>query len=351
MRRSRISRERLSAPGERYEERGWPWGDLPSRTNSVAGDSPLPAISIVIPSFNQAAFLEETLRSILLQAYPRLELIVQDGGSQDGSVEILKRYAPWLAHWQSEPDGGQSDAINQGFQRATGDVITFFSSDDLYLPGALSEIARLWSEAPRAGAYVGAFQFMDEASRPVSETVLPRLPGPAPLDLATTDPGAWRLHQVATFYRREALDEVGRWVRPELRYTMDRELLYRICRRFPVATTQALLARFRRHGASKSGAEMLPFCREMASLHLLAAPAGEGAEVRRLRRRFVRHWRARGFLKLARATSRPGAAAGALLRAAAVQPSLLLRPSYGRFWLEALGLRRPAAPLPEEAAP
>ncbi len=101
-----------------------------------------PKISIVTPSYNQAQYLEETIRSVLLQGYPNLEYIIIDGGSTDGSVEIIKKYAPWLTYWVSEPDRGQSHAINKGFEVCTGEIINWLNSDDFLLPGALNLVAK-----------------------------------------------------------------------------------------------------------------------------------------------------------------------------------------------------------------
>ncbi len=101
----------------------------------------LPKITIVTPSYNQGQFLEETIQSVLGQCYPNLEYIVMDGGSTDNSVEIIKKYETHLAYWVSEKDGGQSAAINAGFSRATGDILGWLNSDDMYLPGALSYAA------------------------------------------------------------------------------------------------------------------------------------------------------------------------------------------------------------------
>src|SRR5437660_10608827 len=100
----------------------------------------LPRISIVTPSFNQGPFLERTIRSVLDENYPDLEYIIIDGGSTDESVDIIKRYARHLAYWVSEPDAGQSNAINKGLRRATGTILAWLNSDDCYLPGVFQTI-------------------------------------------------------------------------------------------------------------------------------------------------------------------------------------------------------------------
>src|SRR5215203_5523737 len=124
------------------DRRGWPWTEESVPLPSMAVDGQTwPRISIVTPSFNQAPYLEETIRSVLLQGYPNLEYFVFDGGSTDGSVEILRRYAAFLDGWVSERDKGQSDAINKGLARCTGTIVNWLCSDDLLLPGALFRIA------------------------------------------------------------------------------------------------------------------------------------------------------------------------------------------------------------------
>lgn len=110
---------------------------------------PLPKISIVTPSFNQAEFLEATIQSVLQQNYPNLEYIIIDGGSTDGSVEIIQRYENQLHYWCSEPDAGQYDAINKGFAHTSGDIMAWINSDDLYCPWAFKTVASIMSELPQ----------------------------------------------------------------------------------------------------------------------------------------------------------------------------------------------------------
>jgi len=127
---------------------GWPWiteAGWDSASDSVKRD--VPRITVVTPSFNQAEFIEETIRSVLLQGYPNLEYIVIDGGSTDGSVEVIEKYSPWLTYWCSEPDRGQSHAINKGFERATGEILGWINSDDILYSGALQAAAEGLSDA------------------------------------------------------------------------------------------------------------------------------------------------------------------------------------------------------------
>ena len=112
-------------------------------------------ISIITPSFNQAVYLQQTIESVLEQNHQPLEYIIIDGGSTDGSVEIIKKYEKHLAYWVSEPDRGQSDAINKGLRRASGDVIAYINSDDFYLEGAFQRVSDAFLSAPNAGIYYG----------------------------------------------------------------------------------------------------------------------------------------------------------------------------------------------------
>lgn len=119
-------------------------------------------VSIITPSYNQAKYLEQTIRSVLDQDYPRIEYIVMDGASTDGSVEIIKKYADKLAHWESVKDKGQADAINKGFAHATGDVIAWLNSDDYYHPGTISAAVKVFEENPDFVLVYGDMLAVDE---------------------------------------------------------------------------------------------------------------------------------------------------------------------------------------------
>jgi glycosyltransferase involved in cell wall biosynthesis len=124
----------------------------------------LPRITVVMPSFNQAAYLEEAICSVLSQGYPDLEFMILDGDSSDGSQEIIERYRDQLSHWYSQPDGGQSAAIDRGMGLATGDLAGWLNSDDVLLPGALHAVAKAYRRNPESGLLGGNLVFMDRNS-------------------------------------------------------------------------------------------------------------------------------------------------------------------------------------------
>ncbi len=129
-----------------FGKTGWPWTEeTPMAPETMVDGSAWPRVSIVTPSYNQGKFIEETIRSVLLQGYPNLDYIIIDGGSTDNSVEIIEKYKPWLTYWVSEKDRGQSHAINKGFRRATGELAGWLNSDDIYFPGALQSVAIHWT--------------------------------------------------------------------------------------------------------------------------------------------------------------------------------------------------------------
>jgi glycosyltransferase involved in cell wall biosynthesis len=199
-----------------------------------------PLFTIVTPSLNQAAFLERTIQSVLDQGYPELELLVFDGGSTDGSVEILRRYDDRIAYWESEPDRGQSHAINKGFERATGDVVGWINSDDYYLPGALAAAAAAFEANPGTEWVCGACRYLS-ADGSLDRVWRPNLPR-GPRAAWAYEP--WYVPQASSFWRRAALERVG-GLREDFHYAMDVDLGLRLARAgvIPVILEQELAVR------------------------------------------------------------------------------------------------------------
>ncbi|MFC2028760.1 glycosyltransferase family 2 protein [Chloroflexota bacterium] len=202
-------------------------------------------VSIITPSYNQAEFLERTILSVLKQDHPELEYIIVDGGSTDGSLEIIKKYAPRLASWVSEKDMGQTDAINKGFSRARGDVLAWLNSDDTYQPGAVSAAVKIFQEYPDAGLVYGDANYINEDGK-----VIGRFPA-ARTDLKRLRRGYVHIPQQAAFFRSHIWRKVGP-LDPSFFFAMDYDLWVRIATHAPLAYTPQLWANFRLHAKGKT---------------------------------------------------------------------------------------------------
>jgi glycosyltransferase involved in cell wall biosynthesis len=203
-------------------------------------------VSIVTPSYNQGDFLEETIRSVLLQGYPELEYIIVDGGSTDQSVPIIRKYEQWLTHWVSEKDRGQADAISKGLRLATGEIGAWLNSDDVYQPGALQQVAGKFKETPHPDVVYGNLYLTDEGSRFIDEIRKTRF-----LKLGFLY-GAFFIHQPASFWRISMLRDIG-GVDSDFTFEMDTDLLFRFVRAKARFTfVRAFLAAFRLHPSSKT---------------------------------------------------------------------------------------------------
>ncbi len=228
---------------------GWPWTEAGPRLAPAMPDGePWPRITIVTPSYNQAAFLEATLRSVILQGYPSLQFIVMDGGSPDASPEIIARYDRWIDFWASERDEGQPDAINKGFARADGEILAWLNSDDLFLPGALEHIALLSRERPEAVAWVGRCYRIDEDDR-ITDTIAPR-----GLDEDTLADWGYEgfFYQPSCFFTAEGWRKTGP-MDLRLEYGFDVDLWIKLAKIGPFVATDEVLSAALFHPMAKSG--------------------------------------------------------------------------------------------------
>lgn len=222
-----------------------------------ATDSPqpdLPTISLVTPSYNQAAFVGQTIRSVLEQASPRLEYIVIDGNSPDGSADIIRRSAADLAYWVSEPDRGQADAINKGFARASGDIFGWLNSDDILLPGALRLVGEVFARYPQIAWVTGLSATIDAGGR--TTRMSPRTGKFTPLIRRGWYHGRLLgfIRQESTFWRRELWEKAGGFVNADLHYGMDFDLWRRFAAHADLVSIQTPLAAYRQHPQQKTAA-------------------------------------------------------------------------------------------------
>jgi glycosyltransferase involved in cell wall biosynthesis len=201
-------------------------------------------VSIVVPSFNQGRFLEETLRSVLEQTYPLVECIVIDGGSKDESVFVIKKYEGRLKYWHSRPDKGHTDALIQGFGHSAGEILAWVNSDDLLAPDAVEKAAAALERKPDAVMVYGNRVCIDERSRLLY--FRPSMPL-----LARTPYISFTVPQESCFWRREAYFKVG-GVRTELWFSFDYELFSRFALMGEVFYDSGIWGFFRKHSASKT---------------------------------------------------------------------------------------------------
>ena len=238
---------------------GWPWTEeSPRPAAAPPGVREWPRISVVTPSLNQAEFLEQTIRSVLLQGYPNLEYIVMDGGSEDGSLAIIQKYAPHLTSWDSRPDRGQGHAINKGWRRSTGEILCWLNSDDFYLPGALHVVAEALAPGTGAFAVVGHSMAVQTDGGPPRQSV-GRFEG---LERLLQFWKGYHMHQPSIFWRREVFEKVG-YLDESQYYIMDFDYWVRIARHFEFRNLDRALSCVTRHAGAKTADDYGGYLRDL----------------------------------------------------------------------------------------
>lgn len=236
-------------PASRSHKLGWPWTeDVLSLPGRLPDGSAWPRISFVTVSYNQGSFLEETIRSVLLQGYPNLEYIIIDGGSSDNSVEIIRKYEKYLAYWVSECDHGQSEALNKGFKRSSGQILGWLNSDDFLKPGALATVATSLRNTNTPTWLIGHTEHVNTDSlyqgiqyaHPVTSELLFDWPHDC-------------IPQQSTFWTRPLWERVGP-LREDLHYAMDLALWFEMFRYEQPRVVDQVLACFRIHDVAKGKA-------------------------------------------------------------------------------------------------
>ncbi len=222
--------------------------------------SDLPFVSIVTPSFNQVRFIQDAIDSVLVQDYARLELNVIDGGSTDGTVEVLRRYGDRI-HWISERDRGQAHALNKGWRMARGEILGWLNSDDTYRPGAIQAIVKAFLDYPEIGGIYGDCDYISTTGEFLEKYET------GPFDYETFfRTSRSPIPQPSMFIRRSVYEQIGP-INETLRLVMDWEYWLRIGRRYPILYLPQTLATFRVHDSSKSARESLYFGEETVRVY------------------------------------------------------------------------------------
>ena len=216
----------------------------------------VPAISIVTPSLNQAEYLEETLTSVLDQGFGNLEYVVIDGGSGDGSVDIIKRHEEDISLWTSEPDAGHADALNKGFVRTTGEIMGWLNSSDVHYPWTLETVARIFRDLPEVEWIQGVPSYVDAGPHPkfIAESFCNRL------DLLIEHSGM--IQQESVFWRRSLWERAGGGLDDTLRLACDYELWTRFSRHALLYHVGTILSAFRYHEDSRGHLQREDYDRE-----------------------------------------------------------------------------------------
>lgn len=269
---------------------GWPWTEEVDPL--IYQNTTWPKITIVTPSYNQGKYIEETIRSILLQNYLNLEYIIIDGGSTDETVSIIKKYEPWITHWISEKDSGQAEAINKGLKIATGDIFNWLNSDDYLTPGALHFIADQYKSG--FDILAGCVNNFDDAGNHKTGDYIGIIKNS---NLSLKDyfrKGTFYFHQPAVWLKKQLLH--SHLLNEKLHYCFDTEFILNLLEGNPnIVYTDTVLVNFRLHGDSKTVTVLNKFLQEFDQI-LQKYTTHENAEIAADAKRYADNKRWREFL-------------------------------------------------------
>jgi glycosyltransferase involved in cell wall biosynthesis len=205
-----------------FDKKLWPWINISDQIENYS-DLNWPKISIVTPSFNQGAYIERTILSILNQNYPNIEYIIIDGGSVDNTVEIIEKYSDKISYWVSEKDSGQSNAINKGFRISSGEIVAWLNSDDFYTAGILKKIATIFLENEKANIISCQTIRIDESGNFIRQADVP--------STSFNDIFFWNYHlpQPGTFFKKKLIEKVN-YLDENLHFSMDYDLWFKFAK-------------------------------------------------------------------------------------------------------------------------